>query len=234
MTGLPISTYFSATKIKWILDHVPAVKDALKNDDLLIGTVDTWLLWSLTGGDVYVTDATNASRTQLMDLKTLEWDPFLLSFFDLPSGLIRFLPKIVSSCEIYGKLAKSKIQGIPISACMGDQQAALVGQNCFRPGQAKCTYGTGCFMLYNVGPRIVHSNHGLISTIAYKLGPDVPPVYALEGSIAMAGGAVTFLQKQLNIFDRPQDIEIMASKVPDAANVVFVPAFPGLFAPHWR
>jgi len=236
ITGLPMSTYFSATKILWLLENVPCVRKALNDEDLLIGTVDTWLLWNLTGGidgGVYITDVTNASRTQLMNLETLEWDTYLFSFFDLqikPSNLA----KIHSSCEVYGKLSSTNIQGTPISACLGDQQAALVGQNCLRPGQAKCTYGTGCFLLYNVGPRIVHSNHGLISTVAYKLGPNTPPVYALEGSVACAGGAVTWLQKELQIFDKPKDIEIMASQVNDCQDVVFVPAFPGLFAPYWR
>lgn len=236
MTGLPMSTYFSATKILWLMENVPSVRQAIKEEDLLIGTVDTWLMWNLTGGidgGVYITDVTNASRTQLMNLETLEWDSFLFSFFDIsihPSSLA----KIHSSCEIYGKLSMTEIKGTTISACLGDQQAAVVGQNCLRPGQAKCTYGTGCFLLYNVGPRIVHSTHGLISTVAYKMGPNNPPVYALEGSVACAGGAVTWLQKELRLFDKPQDIEIMASKVNDCQDVVFVPAFPGLFAPYWR
>lgn len=211
ITGLPLSTYFSAIKIHWLLQNVKSVKKAFEKDDLLIGTVDTWLIWNLTG--TYVTDATNASRTQLMDLETLEWDPFLFSFFELPVKPSH-LAKIVSSSEVYGKLNFSKIKGTPISGCLGDQQAALVGQNCFRPGQAKCTYGTGCFLLYNVGPKIIHSkDHGLLTTVAYKLGKNVPPVYCLEGSIAMAGGAITWLQKQLHLFENPQETQKLASSV---------------------
>ena len=212
MTGLPLSTYFSAVKIHWLLQNVAKVQQAFDENDLLVGTVDTWLLWNLTGG-VYITDATNASRTQLMDLETLEWDPYLLSFFELPLKSSD-MAKIVSSSEVYGRLNFSKIKGTPISGCLGDQQAALVGQNCFRPGQAKCTYGTGCFLLYNVGPKIIHSkDHGLLTTVAYKLGKNVPPAYALEGSMAMAGGAITWLQKQLHLFESPNDTEKLASSV---------------------
>ena len=216
------------------------------------------LLWNLTGGvdnGVYVTDVTNASRTQLMDLESLEWSPALLNFFELPLK-VHHLAKIVSCSEIYGKLTYSKIKNTPISGCMGDQQAALVGQNCFRPGQAKVTFGTGCFLVYNVGAKIIHSDH-LVSTVAYKLGPKVPPVYALEGSIgnspfwcvpilliifvvyailAMAGGAISWLQKQLHLFQKPEDTQWMAAahKNDNDDDLVFVPAFNGLFAPYWR
>ena len=235
LCGLPISTYFSALKLRWLLDHVPAVSEALAEDRLLFGTVDTWLIWNLTGGadgdGIHMTDVTNASRTMLMNIETLKWDSFLCKFFKIPQSI---LPEIRSSSEIYAKLTTTALKGVPISGCLGDQQAALVGQNCFRPGQAKNTYGTGCFMLYNVGPGVVYSRHGLLSTVAYKLGKKQPAIYALEGSIAVAGAATRWLHEKMQMIENVDDVELHARKVDDNGDVFFVPAFSGLFAPHWR
>ncbi|XP_050345692.1 glycerol kinase-like isoform X2 [Nymphalis io] len=215
-SGLPLSTYFSSVKLKWLLENVPAIKQAVIEGECMAGTVDSWLIWNLTGGcrgGVHATDVTNASRTQLMSLKSLQWDKGLLRFFDIP---IQILPKIKSSAEIYGYISTGALLGTPIAGCLGDQQAALVGQNCMNFGQVKCTYGTGCFLLYNTGESIVHSQNGLLTTVAYKLGPNVPPIYALEGSVAIA--------------------EYQASQVTDdeEGSICFVPAFNGLYSPHWR
>lgn len=234
--GLPISTYFSAVKLRWLLDNIPEVSEAAKAKRLLFGTVDSWLIWNLTGGvdgGRHVTDVTNASRTMLMNLKTLQWDQELLDFFGIQSDV---LPKICSSAEIYGHLnfSGNVWSDMPIAGCLGDQQAALVGHQSFTAGTAKSTLGTGCFMLFNVGEKIVASSHGLLSTVGYQLGPEEAPVYALEGSIAIAGAAVKWLQDQLGIIKEPREIELVASKVEDTSGVYFVPAFSGLFAPHWR
>ncbi|KAK4427980.1 Glycerol kinase [Sesamum alatum] len=232
--GLPISTYFSALKVLWLLDNVDAVKEAVKKGDALFGTIDTWLIWNLTGGKengLHVTDVSNASRTMLMNLKTLDWDETILDTLGIPAEI---LPKIVSNAEIIGNISKGwPIPGIPIAGCLGDQHAAMVGQAC-RKGGAKSTYGTGAFILLNTGEEIVKSNHGLLSTLAYKLGPKAPTNYALEGSIAIAGAAVQWLRDSLGIIKSASEIEELASQVDSCGGVYFVPAFNGLFAPWWR
>lgn len=232
--GLPVSTYFSALKIKWLIDNVPEVQKAIDEGRCLFGTIDTWIIWNLTGGvnnGLHITDVTNASRTMLMNIDTLMWDPYLCKIFDIPESI---LPKIRSSSEIYGCVTQSAIQGIPISGCLGDQQAALVGQTCFQIGQAKCTYGTGCFLLYNTGTAIVHSTHGLLTTVGYQLGKNKPPVYALEGSIAVAGVAMQWLRDNLQILKDVKDSAKISEDIEDIGEVVFVPAFSGLYAPYWR
>ena len=220
------------------MENEPEVRKALEEDRLLFGTVDSWLIWNLTRDSgvertegTHVTDVTNASRTMLMNIETLSWDPFLLKYFDIPR---RILPKIRSSSEIYGKIAEGPLAGIPISGCLGDQQAALVGQNCLLPGQAKCTYGTGCFLLYNVGQRPVYSGNGLLTTVAFQFGRNALPVYALEGSIAVAGAAIKWLREQMHLIGESEDVERLAAAVDDTGGVYFVPAFSGLFTPHWR
>ncbi|KAK9690414.1 hypothetical protein RND81_09G126200 [Saponaria officinalis] len=232
--GLPISTYFSATKLLWLLENVDAVKQAVDRGDALFGTVDTWLIWNMTGGvkgGLHVTDVSNASRTMLMNLKTLAWDQETLKTLGISPKL---LPKIVSNSEVIGTVATGwPIPGIPIAGCLGDQHAAMVGQAC-RKGEAKSTYGTGAFILLNTGEEIVHSKHGLLSTMAFKLGPSAPPNYALEGSIAIAGAAVQWLRDSLGIIKSSSEIEELASQVNSTGGVYFVPAFNGLFAPWWR
>ncbi|CAH9056522.1 unnamed protein product [Cuscuta epithymum] len=232
--GLPISTYFSAMKLLWLLENVDAVKESVKKGDALFGTVDTWIIWNMTGGvdkGLHVTDVSNASRTMLMNLKTLDWDKPTLDLLGIPSEI---LPKIVSNSEIIGNIAQGwPITDIPISGCLGDQHAAMVGQAC-RRGEAKSTYGTGAFILLNTGEEAIKSNHGLLSTLAYKLGPNAPANYALEGSIAIAGAAVQWLRDSLNIISSASEIEELASKVDSSGGVYFVPAFNGLFAPWWR
>ncbi|XP_041977169.1 glycerol kinase-like [Aricia agestis] len=235
-SGLPLSTYFSSVKLKWLLENVTEVKRAVSANECMAGTVDSWLIWNLTGGNVggvHATDVTNASRTQLMSLRSLEWDDGLLRFFDIPKSI---LPKIRSSAEIYGYIATGSLLGTPIAGCIGDQQAALVGQNCMNFGQVKCTYGTGCFILYNTGESIVHSENGLLTTVAYKLGPSAPPIYALEGSVAIAGDMLQWLQDNLEILPDISETERLATEVSDddEGNICFVPAFNGLYSPHWR
>ena len=232
-TGLPLSTYFSALKVRWILDHVPRARARAQNSELLFGTMDCYLLWWLTGGPgcgVHATDVTNASRTQLMNLNTLQWDTPLLSAFDIPRQI---LPEIRSSSEEFGKATLSSLQGCPIAGILGDQQAALVGQTCFRPGEAKNTYGTGCFLLMNVGDKPVSSKHGLLSTLAYQFGKQ-PARYALEGSIAITGALVQWLRDNLGLIEKSADIEALANTVKDNGGVYFVPAFSGLYAPYWK
>jgi len=235
-TGLPITTYSSALKLAWILDEA-GHRAAAECGDLLFGTIDSWLAWNLTGGaagpggGIHVTDVTNASRTLLMDLMTLEWDPGLLDEMRIPA---RMLPAIRGSSEVYG-VGTGDLAGVPISGILGDQQAALFGQTCFDAGEVKCTYGTGCFMLMHTGERPVRSNHGLITTVAARLGgPGVPATYALEGSVAVAGSLIGWLRDNLGIIGDASEIEPLARSVPDSGDVVFVPAFSGLFAPHWR
>ncbi|KAF3450911.1 hypothetical protein FNV43_RR07000 [Rhamnella rubrinervis] len=232
--GLPISTYFSAVKYLWLIENVDAVKDAVKKGDALFGTIDTWLVWNLTGGvdgGLHVTDVSNASRTMLMNLKTLDWDKPTLETLGIP---VEILPKIVSNSEVIGKITTGwPIAGIPISGCLGDQHAAMVGQAC-RKGEAKSTYGTGAFILINTGEEIINSKYGLLSTLAFKLGPSSPANYALEGSIAIAGAAVQWLRDSLGVIDSASEIETLASKVDSTGGVYFVPAFNGLFAPWWR
>ncbi|MDQ1087607.1 glycerol kinase [Siphonobacter sp. SORGH_AS 1065] len=231
-TGLPLATYFSSLKIKWLLKHVATLeKDAIKGE-VLFGTMDTYVIWQLTGGNKnakHITDVTNASRTQLMDLRTLKWDDSLLETFGIPR---KMLPEIRSSSEVYAK-AKGVLEGVPIAGILGDQQAALVGQTCFRPGEAKNTYGTGCFMLLNTGDALTQSTHGLITTVAYQLG-NQPVQYALEGSVAIAGALVQWLRDNLGLIEKSSDIEALARTVEDNGGCYFVPAFSGIYAPYWR
>jgi glycerol kinase len=222
-TGLPLASYFSALKLRWLLDHVPGARDG----DLAFGTIDTWLMWHLTG--LHVTDVTNASRTQLMNIATLEWDETLLAAFGIPRSV---LPRIVASSSIYGP-ARGVLEGVPITGILGDQQAALLGQACCEPGEAKNTYGTGCFLLMHTGIVPVPSKHGLLTTVAAKLG-DAPATYALEGSIAIAGALVQWLRDNLGIIKASSEIEALANSVSDNGDVYFVPAFSGLYAPYWR
>ena len=235
--GLPPATYFSGGKIKWILDNVDGVREAADKGDAIFGNTDSWVIWNLTGGrdgGVHVTEVTNASRTMLMDLETLEWDDELLDIFDIPRSM---LPEIRSSSEPagYGKtLANGPLGGeVAITGILGDQQAATVGQVCFAPGEAKNTYGTGNFMLLNTGTEIVRSEAGLLTTVCYRFGDDAP-VYALEGSIAVTGSAVQWLRDQLGIISGASESESLARQVDDNGGVYFVPAFSGLFAPYWR
>ncbi len=235
--GLPLATYFSGPKIKWLLEHVPAVAEAAARGDALFGTTDTWVIWQLTGGargGVSITDVTNASRTLLMDLHTLQWDAEILKTLGIPASM---LPEIrpSSAPRPYGFTLKDGPFGeaIPVTGDLGDQQAALVGQTCFSPGEAKNTYGTGCFMLLNTGAEIVPSKSGLLTTLGYKFG-DAPAVYALEGSIAITGALVQWLRDNLGFFDRAPQIEGLAREVEDAGGMYIVPAFSGLFAPYWR
>lgn len=233
ITGLPLATYFSAPKIKWILDNNPEIKKAACDGRAIFGTMDSWLIWNLTGGS-HVTDPTNASRTMLMNLKTLCWDDSMLKIFDIPKSM---LPQIMpSSCEEgYGKTSASGPFNAEIPVCgdLGDQHAALFGQACFLPGEAKNTYGTGCFMLLNTGQKPVFSRNGLITTVAYKTG-SAPAVYALEGSIAVAGSLVQWLRDKLKLISNAAEINTHAEKSEDNGGVYFVPAFSGLFAPYWR
>lgn len=231
LCGLPLSTYFSAVKLRWLLDNSQEIKTLVKNGKkFMFGTVDTWLIWNLTGGQ-HVTDVTNASRTMLMNLETLEWDPILKDFFDIPDTVI--LPSIKTSSEVYGHMKSGILKGVPISGCLGDQQAALVGQNCLQMSQAKCTYGTGCFLLYCTGQSKVDSSYGLLTTLAYQL-ENQPPVYALEGSVAVAGSCLTWLRDNMEILRDFSEIDELVKSVGlSNGDVYFVPAFSGLFAPHW-
>jgi glycerol kinase len=233
--GLPLATYFSGPKIKWILDNVKGVREAAEKGEAIFGTIDTWIIWWLTGGPnggVHVTDVTNASRTMLMNLETLAWDNEMLEVMGIPE---KVLPQIKSSSEVYGMTDPNGVFGtkIPVSGDLGDQQAALFGQTCFEPGEAKNTYGTGCFLLLNLGNQIVHSKNGLITTLGYKVG-DQAPVYALEGSVAIAGSLIQWIRDNLGLISKAPEIEKLAEQVPDNGGVYFVPAFSGLFAPHWR
>jgi len=231
-TGLPIATYFSGPKLQWLLDNVKEARTQAERSELLCGTIDTWLIWNLTGGKdggIHVTDATNASRTLLMNLETLAWDEDLLATMNVPSSI---LPTIRSSSEIYG-IAKGILAGVPVAADLGDQQAALLGQACFDAGDAKNTYGTGCFMLLNTGPRPVQSRHGLITTVAYRFG-SAAPVFALEGSIAVTGALVQWLRDNLGLIRTSAEVESLANTVEDNGGIYIVPAFSGLFAPYWR
>jgi glycerol kinase len=233
LTGLPLASYFSALKLQWLLDQVPGARAAADHGELLFGTMDSWLVWNLTGGadgGLHVTDVTNASRTQLMNLSTLEWDEALLAAFRIPRAL---LPRIVSSSEQIGVTKGDRLAGVPIAGILGDQQAALVGQACFAPGEVKNTYGTGCFLLMNTGTQIVPSRSGLVTTVAYRFGSDAAS-YALEGSIAIAGALVQWLRDSLKIIGSSSEIEALAREVDDNGGVYFVPAFSGLYAPHWN
>src|SRR5205809_80733 len=232
-TGLPLSTYFSSLKLRWLLENVPEAREKATAGELLFGNIDTFLLWNLTGGPqggVHVTDVTNASRTQLLNLRTLDWDEKLLAAFDIPRTV---LPKVRSSSEVYGESTLAAIAGVPVTGILGDQQAALVGQACFRAGEVKNTYGTGCFLLMNTGERMVPSSFGLLTTLAYKFG-NAPAHYALEGSVAIAGALVQWLRDNLGIIAKSPDVEVLARTVNDNGGVYFVPAFSGLFAPYWK
>ncbi len=232
-TGLPIATYFAGPKIQWILDHVPGVRARADAGELLFGTIDTWLIWQLTGGQ-HITDPTNASRTMLMNLETLNWDDELLAMLRVPPSL---LPEIRPSSDprFYGKTTKAgPFRGeVPVCGDLGDQQAATVGQTCFSAGEAKNTYGTGCFMLLNTGPEIVRSHNGLLTTVCYQFDQQ-PPIFALEGSIAMAGATIQWLRDNLQLIRHASETEAIAQSVADSGGCYFVPAFSGLFAPHWR
>lgn len=232
VTGLPISTYFSAFKFQWLYEHVPAVRAAAAAGTCLFGTVDSWLIYCLTGdvkGGVHVTDVTNAARTMLMDLGTLQWHQPYVELFGMRPDM---LPRIVSNVEVYGHVAEGPLEGVPISGCLGDQMAAMLGQRCVQ-GEAKNTYGTGCFMLLNTGPTPQPSKAGLLTTVAFQLGPSQPAQYALEGSVAVAGLGVSWLQSNLGVIEDAQESETLARQVPTTGGVYFVPAFSGLLAPHW-
>lgn len=226
-TGLPLATYFSGPKIRWLLDNTEGARAAAERGEILFGTMETWLIWKLTGR--HVTDVTNASRTLLMNLATLDWDDDLLAAVGVPRAV---LPEIRSSSEVYGT-ATGVLEGVAVASALGDQQAALFGQTCFSPGEGKCTYGTGAFFLMNTGTEVVHSRNGLLTTVGYRIG-DAPAVYALEGSIAVAGSLVQWVRDNLGLIASAADIEPLARSVEDNGGCYVVPAFAGLFAPYWR
>ena len=232
-TGLPLTTYFAGLKLRWILDNVDGARRKAEAGEALFGTIDTWLTWNLTGGPrggVHIMDVTNASRTQLMNIATCGWDDGMLSEFRIPRNC---LPRIVSSSEVYGEMATAALQGARLAGILGDQQAALVGQTCFAPGEAKNTYGTGSFLLMNTGTEPVRSKAGLLTTLAYRFGNEAP-CYALEGAIAITGALVQWLRDNLKLFDVAPQIEPLAASVEDNGDVYIVPAFSGLYAPYWR
>ena len=231
-TGLPLASYFSGPKAAWLLDETPGLRERAERGEIAFGTIDTWLIWNLTGGvdgGVHVTDVTNASRTMLMNLETLEWDPEILDAMRIPAAM---LPEIRSSAEVYGT-AVGQLAGVPVASALGDQQAAVFGQACYDPGTAKNTYGTGSFLLLNTGNRPVPSKSGLITTVGYRIG-DQAPVYCLEGSIAITGALVQWFRDQLGIIDSAAEIETLAASVDDNGGAYIVPAFSGLYAPYWR
>ena len=222
-SGLPLATYFSGPKLRWLLDNVDGLRARADRGEVLFGTMDTWLIWNLTGR--HVTDVTNASRTMLMNLETLDWDPELVSAMGVPLAM---LPEIRSSSEVYGTY-----EGVPVASALGDQQAALFGQTCFEPGEGKCTYGTGAFLLINTGSKPVRSANGLLTTVGYKIG-DEPAAYALEGAVAVTGALVQWFRDKVGLISSAAEIETLARTVDDNGGAYFVPAFSGLFAPHWR
>ncbi|XP_007447631.1 PREDICTED: glycerol kinase 2 [Lipotes vexillifer] len=233
-TGLPLSTYFSAVKLRWILNNVRKVQKAVEEGRALFGTIDSWLIWSLTGGvngGIHCTDVTNASRTVLFNIHSLDWDKKLCNFFEIPMDI---LPNVWSSSEIYCRMKTGVLEGVPISGCLGDQSAALVGQMCFQEGQAKNTYRTGCFLLCNTGHKCVFSEHGLLTTVAYKLGKDKLVCYALEGSVAIAGAVIRWLRDNLGIIKTSEESEKLAKEVGTSYGCYFIPAFSGLYAPYWE
>ncbi|GMH37285.1 hypothetical protein BSKO_05158 [Bryopsis sp. KO-2023] len=233
VTGLPVSTYFSGVKLRWMIENIPEVKEAVEAKTCCFGTVETWLIYKLTGGDdggVHATDVSNASRTLMMDLGGRKWhEPYLKHF----GANIDIMPRILSNVEVFGHVKEGPLKGVPIGGSLGDQQAAILGQRCM-VGEAKNTYGTGCFMLLNTGDKMVPSTHGLLSTMAWQLGPEKTPQYALEGSVAMGGATISWLRDQLGIISTAAESESVASGVTDTGGVYFVPAFSGLLAPHWR
>jgi glycerol kinase len=232
-TGLPLSTYFAGPKARWLLDNVDGLRERAERGDILFGTMDSWVIWNLTGGTnggAHVTDVTNASRTMLMNLHTMEWDQRICDSMGVPSAM---LPKIKSSSEVYGTAKGGALDGVPVASALGDQQAALFGQCCFSEGDAKSTYGTGTFMLMNTSTKPVNSYAGLLTTVGYRIG-DQPPVYALEGSIAVTGALVQWMRDQMGLIKTAPEIETLASSVEDNGGAYFVPAFSGLFAPHWN
>ncbi|MBT2386033.1 glycerol kinase GlpK [Streptomyces sp. ISL-11] len=231
-TGLPLASYFSGPKVAWLLEHVPGLRRRAENGEIAFGTVDSWLIWNLTGGPdggVHVTDVTNAGRTLLMNLATLQWDPALLAAMDIPEAV---LPEIRSSAEVYGR-AVGPLAGVPVASALGDQQAAVFGQTCYGVGEAKNTYGTGSFLLLNTGGTAVPSKNGLLTTVGYRLGGEAP-VYCLEGSIAVTGSLVQWFRDQLGLIRSAEEIEPLAASVPDNGGAYVVPAFSGLYAPYWR
>ena len=233
VVGLPTNPYFSGSKIRWLLDNVPGAREKAENGELCFGTIDTWLIWNLTGGPdggVHVTDVSNASRTFLMNLHTLEWDDEMLEIIGVPRAM---LPEIKASSEVYGFIRIPELKGIPVSGNLGDQQAALFGQTCYTAGEAKNTYGTGCFLLMNTGIKPIQSKNGLLTTLAYKIGRQ-PAHYALEGSIAITGALVQWIRDNLKMIETSPEIEDLAKTVEDSGGIYFVPAFSGLFAPYWR
>ncbi|GGH54670.1 glycerol kinase GlpK [Dyadobacter endophyticus] len=233
ITGLPVSTYFSGLKLKWLLENVEGIREDAEKGEAIFGNMDTFLIWHLTGGTqggIHVTDVTNASRTQLMNLRTLQWDQSMLNAYNIPEIM---LPAIKSSSEIYGYATHEVLPGVPVAGDLGDQHAALVGQTCFEPGMAKNTYGTGCFLVMNTGTELKTSENGLLTTISYKFG-DQPVQYALEGSVAVTGALVQWLRDNLGLIQNSGDIEPLAQTVEDNGGAYFVPAFSGLYAPYWR
>ena len=232
-TGLVLDPYFSGTKIEWLLDHVSGAREAAEAGEIAAGTIDSFLVWRLTGGQAHVTDVSNASRTMLFNLETGQYDEELAAWLNVPLSI---LPQVRSSAEVYGetRAIPGLPDGIPIAGMAGDQQSALFGQACFSPGDAKCTYGTGAFLLMNTGEEIKYSNHGLLTTAAWKLGPDAPMNYAVEGAVFCAGASVQWLRDGLKLFESSPEIEDLAKQVDDSGDVVFVPALTGLGAPHWR
>ncbi|NLC27026.1 MAG: glycerol kinase GlpK [Fastidiosipila sp.] len=233
IVGLPANPYFSASKINWILDNVSGAKEKAHNGDLLFGTIDSWLIWNMTGGingGKHITDVTNASRTFLMNISSLQWDKSMLDLMCVPSSM---LPEIKASSAIYGEITLPYLKGVPISGDLGDQQAALFGQTCFSQGDVKNTYGTGCFMLMNTGTKPIQSRNGLLTTLGYKINGE-PAVYALEGSVAIAGAMVHWLRDNFKMFEKSDEIEALANTVEDNGGIYFVPAFSGLYAPYWK
>lgn len=232
-TGLPLASYFSGPKIRWLLDNVEGLRERAEAGEILFGTMDSWVIWNLTGGvngGRHVTDVTNASRTLLMNLHTLDWDDKIVSSLNIPAAV---LPEIRSSAEVYGEAASGALAGVPVASALGDQQAALFGQTCYSEGEAKSTYGTGTFLLMNTGDKPINSYNGLITTVGYRIG-DQKPVYALEGSIAVTGSLVQWMRDQMGLIKTAAEIETLAMSVEDNGGAYFVPAFSGLFAPYWR
>ncbi|KAF5355295.1 hypothetical protein D9758_006102 [Tetrapyrgos nigripes] len=232
LTGLPLSTYFSAMKLRWMINHIPEVYKAHQLDDLCFGTLDSWLVYNLVGvkQGLHICEVSNASRTLLMNSATLNWEPCLLQFFGLRESV---LPKIVSTSEVYGYIASGTLAGVPIGGLVGDQQAALIGNKCLKQGSAKCTFGTGAFLLFCTGEQQVKSSHGLLSTVAFQPGPQSKPVYALEGSIGSAGSAITWLKDSMNFISNPAEVNDLAAQESTSGGVYFVTAFSGLLAPYW-